>query len=296
MRDAVIIAVVASGCGRIQFDDRTDAGGDTTCPFGTPAKIPGVDTAMSEFSPTLTADGLEIYFHGQRPGGLGGDDIYVATRTDVASAFGQATLLENVNSSFNEVGASISGDGLTLYFSSDRPGGVGLDDVWVATRTSRAATFDAPTNLAVVSSPMHEYGPSISPDGLSIYVTSDRPGGLGGLDLWVATRPDIGSSFSSPTNVAAVNSSATDEAASITGDGKTIYFDTDRAGGSTDIWSATRADVGSAFGPPAVVSEVDSSASDFGAKISATGAILYFTSDRAIPGDSDLWFATRCTP
>jgi TolB protein len=80
----------------------------------------------------------------------------------------------------------ISFDGLSLYTREDD--GEGGVDIWYATRTDRASAFGAPVNLTVVNSSSGESGPSVSPDGVALYFSSDRPGGAGGSDTYVSTR------------------------------------------------------------------------------------------------------------
>jgi Tol biopolymer transport system component len=228
---------------------------------------------------------------------MGSDDLWHATRSDTASAFGPATNLPNINSSQAEGGAALSPDGLTLYFSSNRAGGVGQDDIWVATRPDRASPFGMPLDLAAVNSPVREYGPAISPDGLTLFVKSNRAGGLGGLDVWMATRPDAGSAFGTPINFALINSAADDGRASITADGLSVFFGTNLSATTRgDLWRVDRATTTAAFSAPARLDDVDSSDSDYDPWISPSGDRLYFTSSRPGTGNDDLWVSTRCPP
>ena len=76
---------------------------------------------------------------------------------------------------------SVSADGLELYFTSDRSGGLGYEDIWVSTRQSTDEPWSPPVNLTAVNSTYREAYPSISPDGLTLYFSDyfygpDRPG------------------------------------------------------------------------------------------------------------------------
>jgi len=94
-----------------------------------------------------------------------------------------------VNSFYEDSAPSISSDGLSLYFSSFRPGGFGSDDIWVTTRATTEDDWGTPVNLdQTVNSSSGDFCPNISADGLSLFFVSERPGGSGGWDLWVATR------------------------------------------------------------------------------------------------------------
>jgi Tol biopolymer transport system component len=84
---------------------------------------------------------------------------------------------------------AISSHGLELVLASDRPGTVGGQDLWVATRRSLFSAWSAPTNLGpLVNSTSLDNFPVLSADGDSLYFTSSRAGGFGGTDLYVTTR------------------------------------------------------------------------------------------------------------
>jgi Tol biopolymer transport system component len=72
-----------------------------------------------------------------------------------------------------------------LFFASDRPGGFGGNDLWVATRTSASDPFGTPVNLGPqVNTLGVEDRPAISSDGSTLYFMSNRPGGIGNIDVW----------------------------------------------------------------------------------------------------------------
>ncbi|MHC4501315.1 MAG: LamG-like jellyroll fold domain-containing protein, partial [Planctomycetota bacterium] len=91
-----------------------------------------------------------------------------------------------VNSSASESAPFLSSDGLLLFFSEDklnpiRPGGFGNQDIWVTRRASISDPWGAPMNLGpIVNSPSLDGVPQISPDGSTLYFSSERPGGFGG--------------------------------------------------------------------------------------------------------------------
>src|SRR5437667_260652 len=128
-----------------------------------------------------------------------------------------------VNSQDFDGGPNISADGLDLYFCSNRPGGYGGDDVWVATRTTGLSRFDPPANLGpTVNSPANDCDPSISKDDRVLLIASDRKGGKGGLDIWVATRSSRSQPFGKPVNLGAtVNSGFSDRRPDISAVGLT---------------------------------------------------------------------------
>ena len=135
---------------------------------------------------------------------------------------------------------NISADGLSLFFASDRPGGLGDNDLWVATRQTTAEPFSTVQHLGSnVNTALDDWGPSISADGLILVFNSNRPGGLGGHDLWVATRRTTSSPFDPAVNLGPkVNSDDDDAKPYLSPDGSALYFMSTRPGGSGffDIW------------------------------------------------------------
>jgi Tol biopolymer transport system component len=95
---------------------------------------------------------------------------------------------------FNTQHPAISKDGLSLYLSSDRPGGFGQLDIWVSQRPSLDDSWGTPQNLGPnINSGARDLAPAFSPDGHYMYFQSDRAGGCGGLDLYVSHRRNSGS-------------------------------------------------------------------------------------------------------
>lgn len=204
-----------------------------------------------------------------------------------------------LNSSVWDSVPDISADGLSLYFASDRSGGSGSYDLWVATRTTMTDDWGAPVNLgATVNSSAWELDPSLSSDELSLYFMSTRPGGAGGRDTWVTTRAAKDGDWTTPVNLGpTVNSSYDDCCADISADGLSLFFWSNRPGGSggQDLWVTTRTSVSDPWGIPVNLGPtVNSSAWDGGPSISSDGLSLFFFSER--PGGSggkDLWLTTR---
>jgi len=98
--------------------------------FGPAALVPGLNTAAEDARPNVRKEGLEIVFDSTRPGTLGGPDIYSAKRATVSDAWSVPVNLGSlVNTSSSESRASLSWDGLILFFGSNRPGSELTDGV-----------------------------------------------------------------------------------------------------------------------------------------------------------------------
>lgn len=196
---------------------------------------------------------------------------------------------------------SLSPDQLTIYFKSWRPGGLGLGDIWVATRADLSSAFEQPVNLSEVNSPCDDSAPAIAADGRTLFFASGRdPSGGTSCstndDIWVATRKDLDAAFSAPTHVTELSSPTDDTTPHLTADGLTLYFASWRApeGTGFDLWVARRASPTAPFDKIQQVPGVNSPSKDICPSLSPDGLRLYFVSDRSgTSGKLDLWIAER---
>lgn len=142
-------------------------------------------TAAAEIRLTLSPDGrIALWFSRDRPGGAGGYDIWVSRRID---GNWQAPMPAPFNSSGRDFDPAFSADGRTVYFCSDRAGGMGGDDLWQV--SVEADGFGEPVALGpAVNSAASEFAPMLSADGRRLLFSSDRPGGVGGHDVYIAAR------------------------------------------------------------------------------------------------------------
>lgn len=155
-------------------------------PWDEPVNLgPTVNSAYYDNHPSISSDGLTLYFDSRRPGvfGLTGtNDIYVTRRADVNEPWGTPEPLTVINTPGNEYSPDISSDGLTLYYDSPLAG----RDLWVTTRTGPNDVWGPPTHLGVpFNTASTDTDPSLSADGTKLYFVSDRSGGYGAFDIWV---------------------------------------------------------------------------------------------------------------
>ena len=155
----------------------------------------GVNSAADDQGPSYfeneEAGAPQLYFGSSRPGGLGGADIYVSAQMADGS-FGPAVLVTELSSISNETLPSIRHDGLEMFFNSNRVGSLGAGDLWAATRESTLDTWSTPVNLgSTVNTSSQEQAPYLSSDGKTLFFSSNRPGGFGGLDLYVSIRTKL---------------------------------------------------------------------------------------------------------
>jgi len=266
---------------------------------------PIINSASSDQGPAISKDGLTLYFHSNRPGGLGGFDMYVVTRASVEDPWGAPVNLGSpVNTAFDEGNPAFSRDGHSLFFQSVRPGGFGGVDLWVSYREHAHDDFDwqPAVNLgAGVNSAADDNGPSYFENdeggAPQLYFGSTRVGGLGAADIYVSTQLADGS-FGPATLVTELSSIANENRPSIRHDGLEIIFQSNRAGSfgtALDLWVATREDTADAWSAPVNLgSPLNTTSIDNNANLSSDRKTLFFSSDR--PGGSgglDLYITTR---
>ena len=213
--------------------------------WGEPTNLgPPVNTSQKEVCASISADGLELYFSSDRPGGLGSWDLWVTNRETKDNPWTEPVNLgPTVNSAATEYPPSISADGLSLHFTSKRPGGYGSFDIWVTKRATINDPWGSTVNLgAVVNSSASECYPFLSANGLSLFFSDEyygpfRPGGFGSADMWVTTRASVNDPWGTPVNLGPmVNSSSRDGGTRISPDGYTLYFCSERPGGFGGSW------------------------------------------------------------
>jgi Tol biopolymer transport system component len=260
--------------------------------FGTPVNLGSAVNSMdSDGSPDVSADGLTLYFDSFRADGPGSWDIWVTTRPTTNSEWGPAKPLPApVNGIFSDSGPSISADSLSLYFASDRFGGYGGPDLYVATRQSIDEPWGPAVNLGpIVNSGSYDNHPSISADGLTLYFESARDGNY---DLYMTQRATTDSEWIAPVSLGpATNTSYIEMSPDISSDGLSLFFDRRGATGDRDIWVLARNPrsdgpmVAVNLGPP-----VNTGYEDTDPSISADSRTLYFASTRpGGVGGQDIW-------
>jgi hypothetical protein len=112
-------------------------------------------------------------------------------------------------------------------------------DLFEATRAAPDAPWGVPEPLAALSTASYEADAHLSPDGLVVIFASDRPGGAGLRDLWLSRRERPGAALSEPVVLSELATAQQDEDPWLSGDGRTLFFSSDRSG-NQELWIATR--------------------------------------------------------
>ena len=186
----------------------------------------------------LAADNKTIVIAKDGGKGFGDTDLYIA-ELHGDSIIGMTNLGRNVNSRYWDSQPTITGNGKTIYFASNRPGGYGGVDIWVTHRIDGVWTKAFPLD-STINTIDNERSPFVIQNGTSLFFSSDRPGGLGGEDFWVSFHED--GVWNEPLNLGSdINSSADELFFHAPPGSKYFYFASNRRGRSMmlDIYAGS---------------------------------------------------------
>jgi peptidoglycan-associated lipoprotein len=182
------------------------------------------DSTANVGQPSLSSNELTIVFSSERKGGQGGKDLWVAHRKTKEMEFGQPVLLgPGINSSGDEMFPYLFND-TTLYFSSNGYEGYGGMDIYKS--IWKGNTWSTPVNLLLpINSGYDDFGIIVKIPGEEGYFTSNRPGGMGGDDIY---------QFSRKTLLFSVSGIVKDKATLLPMDGVTVVLSDDHFDKGTD--------------------------------------------------------------
>ncbi len=209
-------------------------------------------------------------------------------RCSPTAAFGTPVAMTALNTSSHDEAARLSPDELTVYFSSDRVGGVGSYDIWTSTRANISEPYGTPSLLAGVNTRGLERYPTVTADGLTLYafVGADTD-----YDIVMATRADAMSSFGALSSITVLNSNVNDYTPYALPNGSGIYFASSRSSRSAPYRAAR---VATAFDAPTLVTGTNFEIANQNAMVlSPDERTLYFGSDRTGAGTYRIYEATR---
>jgi outer membrane protein OmpA-like peptidoglycan-associated protein len=196
--------------------------------WGIPEEISkNINSSNNEGTCTISADARMLVFTAcNRPDSYGGCDLYF-TRKEGKEWLPPRNMGLIVNSPNWESQPSLSADGSVLYFTSDRPGGVGKSDIWKTTLDSTGQWL-TPINLGrPINTPDEENAPFIHANGHTLFYASNGLPGMGGFDLFMSQRADT--VWNEPRNLGyPINTVADQVGMYISSDGQTAYYTDDR--------------------------------------------------------------------
>ena len=250
-----------------------------------PEPVPNVSRPrMIQTNPRLSADGLRMYFaafqHKNRDAGF---DLWVSHRPRRNDPFKPPVRVEgdSINTTYRESACTVSSDGLTLIFASDRPGGMGRSDLWMSRRKTVQDPWTRPVNMGRELNTAHdEVCPWISTDGRRLIFGSNQ-------DLYISRRNSNDGAFPKPTKLGgAINTSGKELVGWMSPD-QLILIVTARlrpnqkGKGNFDLWLFSRKSTNEPFGAAANLGGIVNSQKDDGCPtFSPDGKTMFFHSQR----------------
>jgi hypothetical protein len=273
---------------------------------------PVVNSTARDWEPTVSPDGLHLYFHSDRSGGVGGMDIWVSRRTHPNAPWEQPVNLgAPINTAAGDGDATFTADGRTMFFMSQGHGGYGSQDIFVSFRADPNDDFgwQPPINLGPdVNTAAGEATPSYveNEDGGTLYFTRVSTGSPTSSDVYKARVSRTGETFGPAVLVPELSlPGIADGALTVRADGRELIFWSGGAAalrpgtvGLADLWVSTRHSVNDAWSTPRNLGlPVNTIFAELSATLSPDGRTLHFTSNRPGGlGQNDLWMTTRLAP
>lgn len=206
---------------------RRKKGGRAADSWDVPEEISkAINTTNNEGTCSISADGRTLVFTAcNRPDSYGSCDLYISHKE--GKEWSQPVNLgQLVNSREWESQPSLSADGHTLYFASDRKGGQGKRDIWVS-HLDEKKQWTTPRNLGpVINTPDEENAPFIHANGRTLFYSSNGPAGMGGFDIFIAQKIDT--NWTQPVNIGyPINTGADQVGLFIASNGEKGYYTDD---------------------------------------------------------------------
>ncbi|TAL60262.1 MAG: tetratricopeptide repeat protein [Bacteroidetes bacterium] len=180
---------------------------------------------------SISHDGMTMFIYRNDPTAARGGEIFMSKKASSGKWKTPEIMLKPINTSYYEDGACLSPDGSTLYFISERPGGMGKGDIWISKKLA-GGNWAEPVNAgAPVNTPYDENGLFIYSDGKTLFFCSNSPASMGSHDIFKTTIANDGK-FSAPVNLGyPINSVGIESKFVLTADKKTAYISSVRDSG-----------------------------------------------------------------
>lgn len=204
-----------------------------------PEKVTDLCTKGNDASIALSIDGQTLFSFRSTP--QDGGDIFMS-KLDGNAWTQPVNMGSNINTKFWEGSCSITSNGQTLYFASERPGGFGGRDIYYSNMQKDGSWGPAVNLGSNINTPLNDDAPFIHPDNITLFFSSEGWNSMGGYDIFYSTMNPEDSSWNTPVNMGyPLNSPDDDRYYVLSADGSRGYFSSNRKGGygQQDIYDVT---------------------------------------------------------
>ncbi len=268
-----------------------------------------INSKYPDYAPVISADETVLIFTSRRTNTIGGqtdpgddqhfEDLYICTREHPDSAWSDAVNMgSNINTESHDASIGLSPDGQELFVyrsSNDNKSGIS-GDIWVS--DLRGSEWTPPSKMHKnINSTYWEPSCSVTPDEKTMYFSSNKPGGVGGRDIYVSKKI-AGDDWTEPQNLGnSINTEQDEDAPFIHPDGKTLFFSS-RAHhnmGGFDIFTSTFDEKSNTWSSPQNLGyPINTADDDIFFVWSPDGTKAYFSSIREDSyGDKDVYLLKR---
>jgi len=247
-------------------------------PWGTPAPVGGASSAtVSEDDPTLSSDGLELYY---AVANAAGKNLYEMTRASRSDQFANATALAAFNGGSANEGPRLAYDDLTIYWGED-------GEIYSATRATLTSPWTNVAKVPGVDTAAYEKWFAVCGDASHFVVSRDN--GANGQDLYEGTLGN-----GAGTRIDTVSSTASEISTFVSKDCLTLYFASNRVAAQTQIYMSTRNAIGDAWGTPTPAPAPFAAGTDNeDAGYTPDDRLFVFATTRGGNGTKDIYLSTR---
>ncbi len=258
-----------------------------------------VNTNFNEYWPSLTADEKTLLYTIELPaketdvfGNIKGqEDLYISNKEANGEWSKPYPISPNINTNKNEGSQALSVDNRLLFFTScNRTDVIGHCDLYFTERDSSG--WQVPVNAGrPINSNAWDSQPCIASDGMTLYFVSNRPGGKGGMDIWMSTLTESGT-WGEPVNLGdSINTRGDEMSPFMHPDNSTLYFSSDgQIGmGGQDIFMAKRTGHNTWTSPKNLGYPINTFNEEYGMIVNTTGNLALFSSDRLSKKGRDIF-------
>jgi Tol biopolymer transport system component len=252
-----------------------------------------VSGSSDDMSPSVTGDLLQLFFRSNRSssGMVGTGAIFRSIRSTASAPWPKPEFVSELDGPGRTRSPEISGDGKTIYWTSERRNG--FLEVWVARRDTPEGKWKPPT-LAPGMQDREVLGLTVTEDETLMIVESRQLApSVGGDDLYALTRDDTAQKWGAPSLLSGISTNKNENDPMISDDGLVLYFTREDPAKSndSDFYRATRTARGEPFGKAELLKDLNGQDSDLQLFISQDCRLALFSSERG--GNPDLYQASR---